>query len=34
MNEDALLIVNSTVPPGTCENIILPIIKSQFKKEN
>ena len=32
MNEDALLIVNSTVPPGTCENIILPIIKSQFKK--
>lgn len=27
-----LVIVESTVPPGTCENILLPIFKSEFKK--
>ena len=32
IRENSLLIVNSTIPPGTCENIILPIIKTQFKK--
>lgn len=29
---NTLTIINSTVPPGCCEKIILPIFKSQFKK--
>lgn len=32
VNHKALTIINSTVPPGCCEKIILPIFKSQFKK--
>lgn len=32
VNYKALTIINSTVPPGCCEKIILPIFKSQFKK--
>ncbi len=32
--EDALIIIESTVPPGTCEKIILPIFKKSFKKRS
>lgn len=27
-----LIIVESTVPPGTCEKVLLPLFKSEFKK--
>ncbi|MDC1162728.1 nucleotide sugar dehydrogenase [Candidatus Pelagibacter sp.] len=32
LNQDALLIIESTIPPGTCELKILPMIKDEFKK--
>ena len=32
ISENSLLIVESTVPPGTCEKIILPLIKAEFIK--
>lgn len=32
IKEDALIIFESTVPPGTSKNIIIPILKSEFKK--
>ena len=31
IREDALIIVESTVPPGTCEKIIRPIFEKSFK---
>ena len=34
IKEDSLLIVESTVPPGTCEKFILPLIKKEFVKRN
>lgn len=33
-NENALLIVETTVPPGTCEQIIKPIIQEEFEKRH
>ena len=32
VQEDALLIVETTVPPGTCEKIVRPVIAEQVKK--
>jgi UDP-N-acetyl-D-glucosamine dehydrogenase len=32
ISEDSLLIIESTVPPGTCEVFILPLIKKVFEK--
>lgn len=32
IDEDALMIVESTIPPGTCEKKIIPLIKKVFKK--
>lgn len=32
IDEDALMIVESTIPPGTCEKKIVPLIYSVFKK--
>ncbi len=32
IDENALMIVESTIPPGTCEKKIAPLIKSIFKK--
>ena len=32
--EDALILVESTVPPGMCEGVILPILKEEFEKRN
>lgn len=32
MKEDTLVVIETTVPPGTCENVIYPIIKSSFEK--
>tara|TARA_B110000444_G_scaffold256960_1_gene294451 strand:- start:2586 stop:3962 length:1377 start_codon:yes stop_codon:yes gene_type:complete len=32
ISEDTLVIIESTVPPGTCEKIIYPMFKSIFKK--
>ena len=32
IDEDALMIVESTIPPGTCEKKIVPLISSVFKK--
>jgi UDP-N-acetyl-D-glucosamine dehydrogenase len=32
ISEDSLLIIESTVPPGTCEKFILPLIKKEFVK--
>lgn len=29
-----LLIIETTVPPGTCEKIVYPIMKEEFKKRN
>lgn len=34
MKEDALLIVETTVPPGTCEKVVYPIIKEEYIKRN
>ena len=31
---ECLVIVETTVPPGTCENIILPIAKEEFQKRS
>ena len=33
-NEDILILVETTVPPGTCEKIIKPIIKDEFNRRN
>jgi len=30
--EDALVLVETTVPPGTCEKIVAPILKNEFEK--
>jgi nucleotide sugar dehydrogenase len=32
MKEDALVLVETTVPPGTCERIVLPILKEEREK--
>ena len=32
IKEKTLVIINSTVPPGCCENIVYPILKKQFIK--
>jgi len=34
MKPSCLIVVETTVPPGTCEKILLPIIESEFKKRN
>lgn len=34
MKRETLLIVETTVPPGTCEKIVYPIIKEEFLKRN
>lgn len=34
MKSGALLIIETTVPPGTCEKIVYPIIKEEFSKRN
>ena len=34
ISEDTLVIVESTVPPGTCEKIIYPLFKEIFTKRN
>lgn len=31
---DALFIVETTVPPGTCENVVKPILLEEFSKRN
>lgn len=30
--EDALVLVETTVPPGTCQNVVLPTLKKELKK--
>jgi nucleotide sugar dehydrogenase len=30
MREDALVIVETTVPPGTCEKVVLPVLQQEF----
>ena len=30
--EDALVLVETTVPPGTCEKIVAPILKNEFER--
>ena len=32
MMKDALVIIETTVPPGTCENIVFPILVDEFTK--
>ena len=32
VSEDTLVIIESTVPPGTCEKIVYPLFKDIFKK--
>tara|TARA_B100000029_G_scaffold479682_1_gene526981 strand:+ start:949 stop:2325 length:1377 start_codon:yes stop_codon:yes gene_type:complete len=32
INKNALVIIETTLPPGTCDKIILPIFKNSFKK--
>ncbi|MGQ9597558.1 MAG: nucleotide sugar dehydrogenase [Thermoproteota archaeon] len=32
MKEDALVLIETTVPPGTCEKIVLPILKEEREK--
>lgn len=34
MKAGALLIIETTVPPGTCERVVYPIIKEEFKKRD
>lgn len=34
IKEGCLVVVETTVPPGTCEKIVYPIIKEEFKKRN
>ena len=29
-SEDALIIIETTVPPGTCKNVVYPILKIHF----
>lgn len=31
MKEDALLIIETTVPPGTCEKVVRPILQEEFQ---
>ncbi len=32
LREDALVLVETTVPPGTCEKVVLPILEEEYKK--
>ncbi|MCB0420794.1 MAG: nucleotide sugar dehydrogenase [Bdellovibrionales bacterium] len=32
MKEDCLLVVETTVPPGFCKNVVMPILKEEFTK--
>ena len=32
MRQDALVVVETTVAPGTCEHVIVPILQEEFKK--
>ena len=32
INPKALFIIETTVPPGTCENAIAPILNNEFRK--
>lgn len=34
INAGTLIIVETTVPPGTCEKVVYPIIKEEFSKRN
>ena len=34
IDPDSLLIIESTIPPGTCEKKIVPLMKQVFKKRN
>ncbi len=34
VKEDALVLVETTVPPGTCEQVVKPIIEKELKKRN
>ena len=34
ISEDSLLIIESTVPPGTCEKIIYPLFQKEFSKRS
>lgn len=34
ISEDALVLVETTVPPGTCQNIVKPIIEKELIKRN
>ncbi len=34
ISEETLVIVETTVPPGTCEKIVWPILKEEFAKRN
>lgn len=32
MREDALIIIETTVPPGTCEKVVVPVLSEEFEK--
>ena len=32
MREDALVIIETTVPPGTCEKVVVPVLSEEFEK--
>lgn len=32
IKEDTLVVIETTVPPGTCEKVVFPILKEEFKK--
>ena len=34
ISPDTLVIVETTVPPGTCEKVVLPILQQEFEKRN
>ena len=34
INSNTLIIFETTLPPGTCDKVIIPIFKSNFKKRN
>lgn len=34
VKKNTLIVLETTVPPGTCEKIILPILKKEFKKRS
>lgn len=34
IKQGALIIIETTVPPGTCENIVYPIIKKEFRNRD